>query len=782
MKLSLKSTQMLVGLLCIFVFYEVAKPYQSSNENLTQYEKLYDQLMHLEPDFNQSAFVQNFTFQRDVGKFTLASGKLYLCKPVMNRVCAAVFVGNGQFQFTPPIEAERKQLYRFYETESLNQEFNFLFIIFADRTLLEFYKKLTFTSNQVDKDVIKQVKYALKYMGKPKRKEFDPEIMKTFLDFESNGLFYAHFSKKKSNPMFFVIDPYEPEEIRFMRRPKRDRFGESREIVSQFHKNRDYQLGVDLSYESKETIKVLDYKIDVDIPKNFNFSASAEIKFSAIGDEQRWIYFNLYHDLEVDSVSGADGQKVEFFKGKENPYVWLECSPPLEKNQSYSIKIYYHGELFTVREDWVFIKSSIGWYPRINVRKKATFDLTFHTPADFDFVSVGKKVFTETKDKVTTTRWIAKKPIRNASFNIGKFNKYSLKDEKIPPTTVYSTKSYPRSMDHLRINRETEIEVGSDIGNSMGFFQQMFGKSPVDAFYATEIPGFHGEAFPGLIHLSWATFQLSVFNRFQSDARGYAQIFRAHEVAHQWWGIGVDFRTYHDQWLSEGFSQYSGIWYMQLILEDNEKFFEILKEWRDEIMRNRKNLFGSGQEAGPIWLGYRTSSSSTRGDYSLIVYRKGAWVLHMLRNMLIDLKTMNEDRFMNLMKDFYTTYLHKQASTQDFQKIVEKHAGMDMEWFFKQWVYGTDIPTYKFAYKSEKTPEGKYKVMCRVEQLDVPVDFQMIVPLHIEFSEGRYYKLKIWVKGPLSEMQLPLMPYKPKKIVFNDMESVLCKVKNVKYK
>lgn len=676
MKLSLKSTQILAGLLCIFAFNMVAKSQQSSDENLNQYEKLYDQLMHLEPDFNQSASVENFTFQRDVGKFTLANGKLYLFKPVMNRVCAAVFVGDGKFQFTPPIEVERKQLYRFYETESLDQEFNFLFLIFADRTLLEFSRNLTFTGYQVDKDVIKQVEYALKYMGRSKRKEFNPEIMKTFLDFESNGLFYAHFSKKKSQPMFFVIDPYEPEEIRFMRRPKDDR-GESREIISQFHKNRDYQLQVDLGYESKETIKVMDYKINVDIPKNFDFSASAEIKFSALRDAQNWIYFNLFRDLEVDSISGADGQKVEFFKGKENSHVWLKCSPPLEKDQTYSIKIYYHGELFTLREDWVFIKSSIGWYPRINVRKKATFDLTFHTPADFDFIGVGKKVFSETRDKVTTTRWIAQEPIRNASFNIGKFNEYTIKDEQIPPTTVYNAKSYPRSMGRLRINKETEIEVGSDIGNSMGFFQQMFGKSPVDAFYVTEIPYFHGEAFPGLIHLSWATFQISVFNRFQSDAEGYEEIFRAHEVAHQWWGIGVDFRTYHDQWLSEGFSQYSGIWYMQLVLEDNEKFFKILKEWRDQIINNRKHLFGSGQEAGPIWLGYRTSSSSTRGDYGLIIYRKGAWVLHMLRNMLIDLKTMIEDSFKNLMKDFYTTYVNKQASTHDFQNIVEKYAGMD---------------------------------------------------------------------------------------------------------
>src|SRR2546427_7448220 len=49
--------------------------------------------------------------------------------------------------------------------------------------------------------------------------------------------------------------------------------------------------------------------------------------------------------------------------------------------------------------------------------------------------------------------------------------------------------------------------------------------------YATEIPYFHGQAFPGMIHLSWATF-LS-----QSD-QGSDQSFRAHEMAHQWWGIG----------------------------------------------------------------------------------------------------------------------------------------------------------------------------------------------------------------------------------------------------
>ena len=28
--------------------------------------------------------------------------------------------------------------------------------------------------------------------------------------------------------------------------------------------------------------------------------------------------------------------------------------------------------------------------------------------------------------------------------------------------------------------------------------------------------------------------------------QGDDEVFRAHEVAHQWWGIGVDFTSYHD--------------------------------------------------------------------------------------------------------------------------------------------------------------------------------------------------------------------------------------------
>ncbi|MBI3006331.1 MAG: hypothetical protein HYY49_13115 [Ignavibacteriales bacterium] len=390
-------------------------------------------------------------------------------------------------------------------------------------------------------------------------------------------------------------------------------------------------------------------------------------------------------------------------------------------------------------------------------------------------MSVGENVSTLTSGDTTISHWVTSKPIRNASFNIGRFKEHVVNtDAGLPINVLMSEKRDPLLEKYLfdrgfAFGKDMEKYVGDDMASSIAFFTKMYGENQIPKFYATEISYSHGEAFPGLIHLAWETFQLQSYE-------GEDQIFRAHEVAHQWWGIGVDFKTYHDQWISEGFSDYSGAWYMQVVLNDNKKFFKQLEEWKKAILKNRKYLFHSDQEAGPVWLGYRTESSSTRGDYSLIVYKKGAWVLHMLRNLLLDWKTMKDDRFVNMMRDFYSRYAEKEASSQDFQQVVEEHVNSSMQWFFNQWLYRIKIPTYKFAYKVTETPEGKFKVRCRVKQENVDDDFQMIVPLLIDFGKDQVSRVRVMVNNTTNEFDLPPLPLEPKKIVFNDLESVLCEV------
>src|SRR5699024_3282165 len=142
----------------------------------------------------------------------------------------------------------------------------------------------------------------------------------------------------------------------------------------------------------------------------------------------------------------------------------------------------------------------------------------------------------------------------NASFNLGLFEATDVHQAGIPSTTLLSSEKGHRELfgggaGFGGITRR----VSEDVAAAMTFFQSVFGPAPVTRFYATEIPWLHGEAFPGMINLSYATFG-------PTAPDGTDEIFRAHEVAHQWWGIGVDYATYHDRWISEGFSDFAGLW------------------------------------------------------------------------------------------------------------------------------------------------------------------------------------------------------------------------------
>jgi aminopeptidase N len=149
---------------------------------------------------------------------------------------------------------------------------------------------------------------------------------------------------------------------------------------------------------------------------------------------------------------------------------------------------------------------------------------------------------------------------------------------------------------------------------------------------------------------------------------------------------------------------------------------------------------------------------------------------------MLDFQTLNEDRFKNMMREFYQTYVGKRASTEDFRAIAEKYCGFKMDWFFNQWVYGTSIPTYKFAYQVNETSDSKFKVTCKVQQLNVPDDFLMLVPINVDFGDKKFARLQVLIKGPLSQFDLPLLPMKPQKIFFNDLESILCEVEYVDWK
>jgi hypothetical protein len=734
------------------------------------YDGLFDELIRMRP--RAAAEVSNLVLQRDVGRLTLRSGRLYLLSPVGGRTVGAVFKGDGVFSFVPAGKVERDRLRRLEKTDSLESPFTELLLIFADGTQEELETALKFGADGEMDEMRGAIDPGLEFVADRDSRTFDPDFMAAWLNGERSELFFAHVRRRGREPIAFSINPNEFEGVRLQTRIRRRGYDRHGEVITQFPL-RGHTRDGRVRGERLRQAAVEHYALDVSLPPTgigeIGFAATATMRIVADTAVGPWVAFELFEKLKVDSAAWENGEKAAVARGKESPLLWVKLDRQIRPGDTRTLKVHYHGDLIDRYVDFFRIKSSAAWYPRsLEGRSQATFDLTFSTGSRYLLASVGDKVDSSRADRTVRSRWVTRGPIRNASFNLGLFEGYEVRETDAPPVTVMISKEAHKKLakEYAQQSRMSE-RVGADVAKSLKFFQRVYGPSPVQRFYATEIPDYHGEAFPGMVHLSWVTFQ-------NTSEEGWDEVFRAHEVAHQWWGIGVDFASYHDQWLSEGFSTFSGLWYLQNVRGSNDQYFDLLRRWKSSILLR-------GAEPGPIWLGYRVFATrdDDLDDYQTIIYQKGAWVVHMLRILSLDLKTMGEDRFTGIMRDFYRQYEGRRASTEDLRKVVEKHIGTDMGWFFDQFVYGSEIPTYRVAHRSEKTADGQWKVKLRVRQENVPEGFRMYVPVTLDLGKKQVGRFRVKVEGPVTELELPPVPAEPKKVTFNDLEGVLAEVKTV---
>jgi aminopeptidase N len=247
--------------------------------------------------------------------------------------------------------------------------------------------------------------------------------------------------------------------------------------------------------------------------------------------------------------------------------------------------------------------------------------------------------------------------------------------------------------------------------------------------------------------------------------------FIAHETSHQWWGDKVRWRSYRDQWLSEGFAEYSGVLYTGTRMKPQDEL-ELIKEMRTDLMLAPRTDTGLGAgklyEVGPLRYGYRLESRLSRGAYTALVYDKGALVLRMLHFLLTDPKTGNGNEFFDLMKEFTDKYQGRMASTTDFMQLAEAHyinspigkgfQMKDLNWFMNQWVYGTEVPNYRLEYRMESKPDGGKLLTGTLFQYNVPKEWFMPLPLEVQLSNGKHGMAIIYAYGPSTPVKMQLPP------------------------
>jgi Peptidase family M1 domain len=414
-------------------------------------------------------------------------------------------------------------------------------------------------------------------------------------------------------------------------------------------------------------------------------------------------------------------------------------------------------------------------------------------------ISVGKLDGQHTEAGFAVTHWVTPAPIAVAGFNYGQYKRMDFPDT----ITHYEIAGYYLTdlPDTLRRQQSGALAAMAPSAMTKYALEQAraqmqlctfyFGRAPFDNLYITEQPNFNfGQSWPNLVYLPISAYidstqRWMLFGHIDNNFTGFVREVTPHEVAHQWFGHSVGWASYHDQWLSEGFAEFAaGLFLQQAVGPKWQKdYIDFWERQRTRILE--KNNFGvSPNDAGPLWLGIRLISPRTSLAYQGVTYSKGAYVLTMLRSLMRadNIASGDADQpFIDMMHDFMQSHRDAPASTESFQSIVEKHMTkqMDlqqngrMDWFFREWVYGTQIPRYSFKYEVQPADGGHVKIHTEITQSDVDQNFSMLVPIFADFGNGMVRLGQLAVTGNSTRQANFILDRQPKKVALNAYKDIL---------
>ena len=739
--------------------------------------------------------VTNLTLKRDVGTFTLKTGRISFLPPVLGRVAVGVFVGEGEFTLDPLLYIERDYLKTVTEKETFAEPFTRLVLYFSDSTYDEI-KKQGQAAGAADNqllDALKDLQNRMRDRERGAGENLEAEILIDLYNAKRTPSFNAFIDGKKHHQLSYHIRPFGALDCEEVLLVNSDWQAKDAGFLYSTHLASEFQNKTASSSEDKRVVDAEHYKIENAI-KGDKLTANAECTLTALTDGERMLGIGLLPDLRVSRVLLGE-KEIDFIQEdkKKDASFYVILPEALTKGRKYKLTVEYQGE--KVLQDAgggnFAIAARTSWYPNVNTFKdRATFDLTFKVPKQFTLVSVGKKVKEWQDGDYAASQWVSETPLAVAGFNYGKFKMQELTDE----TTKYKIEGYavaemPDGLRNTGIGGMAPTRlIGQSLQeaqNSMRIFTHFFGPLPYGRIAITQQPqASFGQSWPTLVYMPLlaymdATQRWMLTGSINNRLSEFVDEVNSHEVAHQWWGHIVGWSSYRDQWLSEGFAFFSAGLYLKMTEPKPDKYLNYWRHAQEEI--TKKNEFGlRATDVAPVWMGYRGGFYKFPGAYQITAYRKGGFVLHMLRQMMWDEKT-GDKAFIAMMQDFVKTYYNQNASTEDFKGVAEKHmtpkmdlaGNKKLDWFFLQWVYGKEVPRYKLEY-SLSPQEGKTQLTFTLTQSEVSQGFGMRVPIYLDY-DGKMIRLgEVPIIGNSTTQEVKVMlDQKPKRVLVNYHYDVL---------
>lgn len=679
-------------------------------------------------------------------------------------ITAVVVRGRGQMRFAPSDEAERTQVRLFAGAEPLVAAFDAVYLRVNPARFARRVTADAFVERPVDEGSLRRAQQL-----------FDAHVRDSFslklgdLSAETWSLeppgddCLAEVHTRRFGVLTYARSSGEPEDVTLFRRAER------RNIAAYASPDKLAARGRSYNEDELADLDVLDYRIDATFtPSREWIEGTATLRLRVRAPAVSTLTLRLDEDLAVRVVSSPQLGRLMHLRvlGQNNLIVNLPWV--LQQDSEIDLTVAYGGRLppqplerealdvapdqagqepqrmplfetVIPPEPYYLYSNRSHWYPRGPSGDYATATLSLTLPADYDCVAtglpaVGSPILVPPRPPERTASrvfvFVANRPVRYLSCLISRLvdvdtafldlvNESSTAASGSPEASVgaisLSVRAHARQLGRSRALRERAAAI-------LRYYASILGEAPYPGFSLVVadafLPGGHSPAYFAVLHQALPT---SPF-RWENDPVSFETVpsfFLAHEVAHQWWGHGVGWANYHEQWLSEGLAQYFAVLYATHIGGD-QTLLGLMRQMQRWAMRY--------SDQGPIWLGYRLGH--VRGDsriFRALVYNKSAMVLHMLRRLTGD------ERFFAGLRRFYREFRFRKAGTDDFRRVMERESGLPLERFFERWIFGAGLPRLRAAWRVDPPTDSATaggSLALRIEQdgevFDVPVTVTLV--------------------------------------------------------
>jgi hypothetical protein len=717
--------------------------------------------------------------QADVVLF-FTDGKLAFFQPFEGHITGFVFSGLGHVLALPREPVEKQQLARFLGTPVLDQQFFSGYFRFTGDTAQDLLSQLHRAGITPGPDD----PFAAHWQPQLARLNPTHSLRILFEKFYSSPrhFFHAGLDGQLTGPFDILLDQGRTEN--FM-------LGQPRRSGNLIYYDVWASYSLPDSPPPPASFRALHYRIDTTIRLDNSLEGRTTVDLRVLAGSEQLLFISLARDLKVDQISLADGTALTFFqneglteqqlrnRGDDTLCVFLPH--PSAAGQLLTLTFTYRGNVIANAGNGVlYVGSRESWYPHFgDAAEFALYDLTFHWPKHLRLVATGDKSDDHEEGDLRAAQWTTAQPVSEAGFNLGEYAVASLPSNR-PSIDVYANKQLEEAIRSRLEPPQNEPDaslrlppgspgfsaahnsmaplppspadalkqLAREVDSSIHFYEQFSGPFPFRSLSVSQIPGTFGQGWPGLLYLSTFSFlPHEAQERAGLTATGreqFTDIVPFHEVAHQWWGNVVSWSSYRDQWIDESIAAYLSLLFADSQKNPDRALHVWLERYRKRLITKAPSEDIDAADVGPLIMGSRLSSSRSPDAYDVIVYSKGPWIVHMLREMMRQSNTANPDaRFTALLHTLVTKYAQSALSTADFQREVEAvmnpkmdlEGGHSMEWFFDQYVRGTGIPRYNVEFTSHRTEKG-FQVRGTLHQSGVPRTFIAPVPLYINTGLG----------------------------------------------